>query len=1320
MENFNDTVHKTHSRGGSALLLTILVVSLLMVIVLSLTVFVRMELRTTQNRQVAFMARANARLGLHIALSELQRSVGPDQRFTARADIGEGDDTDNNGRPDNREVVQDAASYGLSVPVKGARNWTGVWGYYEDEQYYIDRPALFTWLVSGNENADYRTSDAVGDTFGQTVAFPEASPMGTPAEAVTPTSSLTYNPRSLSSAEQSDLALDLSSLDPLTINGSDAVLLVGPNSLAADSDPANGDETLDYVVAPKVTFDNGDASSGYAWWVGDEGIKAHLEGVDPRLNAASNAEKRLRSMTAPRSGVETITGLDFYDPFAVPTNASAAADPEQLAFLSGDPDSAADNIKRRFHDLASVSYGVLSNSRSGGLKRDLTAGLLSASPPAEIDDDVEIFGDLIPSVNLGQSPARLPSWGALRSYVQLQNSLSGDNPTVSPRPTTDTQMGIYPVIARFQIWMAPGVDTTGTSGINQIDALYIPSVVLWNPYDVTIEAHTYEGEFFTNVQSTGDGMDENYADTDTSSTRMPAYLVLSSPSGGEPYTSGHMGYGGWDTSAPIKVTLDCPEIPPGESIIFSLDSNVTLPVNTSTMVPLDLKPGFRPNFWNSPGVVTVSGGNVGGRETVSMARTTIFRAGFSLRLSNGTLLQRVDDNRWSPSYGKTLTYPDDPPLPVGPNPVITNWEKDGGTYGGEPAETFKTIDETNTTKLKQSIKVTPSGNDFFEYPSGNQPVLALGFTTVMEFSGRKFNKDPIGANTGNTFINPRLRWLANYNPAAPEIIRPGNDRRDDDEIKFYDSTPNYSSSGGMLDESATYKDGSVRQNRPRFYPDGEMSSGSFTGEIDRAFNGFSQLPDDQDVESFNTKTILFHLPRQETGVTSIGMLQHANLHPATGILTSDNGYAAASMPAYAIGNSWGDARVAPVVHLSKTNGKSSNADFDRQGIPNWSELPPPSVGFSTNRDYHFDLSFLINKKIWDGYFFSTVPAFGTVDETAFPLPSTAMMLHNPGVDDVTLSNHLQDYEKAASKLLVKGAFNINSTSVEAWKAVLSSTRRAPIVKNDGTTIIPTGAVFSRLPYPGLGVTDETNSATDFEPYSGVRELNDDQVTALAEQIVQSVRNHGPFPSLARFINRNPSAAISSSVERQAVQLVGPLQLAIDRTTFDDQLDFHSNTSNPEDQDSLTLINDHLVEDEDQYSPLTIVGTGTDGRNYFQHASAFGYNRGANRFYRDTSLGTYTAAAGIPGYLTSADLLQSLGPRLSARSDTFKIRAYGEITDSADNIIGRAWCEAIVQRTPEYVESSDDPEVWPPSSPQNIFFGRRFKILSMRWLQPSEI
>ena len=95
-----------------------------------------------------------------------------------------------------------------------------------------------------------------------------------------------------------------------------------------------------------------------------------------------------------------------------------------------------------------------------------------------------------------------------------------------------------------------------------------------------------------------------------------------------------------------------------------------------------------------------------------------------------------------------------------------------------------------------------------------------------------------------------------------------------------------------------------------------------------------------------------------------------------------------------------------------------------------------------------------------------------------------------------------------------------------------------------------------------------------------------------------------------------------------------------------------------------------------------------------------------------------AAAAAPGYLTQADILQALGSHLTARGDTFLIRSYGDCVNPKGKVESRAWCEAVVQRFPEKVNPAENISD-PPANPAKDF-GRRFRVVSFRWLGEEEI
>jgi type II secretory pathway pseudopilin PulG len=190
--------------------------------------------------------------------------------------------------------------------------------------------------------------------------------------------------------------------------------------------------------------------------------------------------------------------------------------------------------------------------------------------------------------------------------------------------------------------------------------------------------------------------------------------------------------------------------------------------------------------------------------------------------------------------------------------------------------------------------------------------------------------------------------------------------------------------------------------------------------------------------------------------------------------------------------------------------------------------------------------------------------------------------------------------------------------------------------------------------------------TNQNQWTGRRSLSDHEIKTLAEKLVEEVRKRGPFLSLADFINRRVG-------DDEALARAGALQSAIDTAKINKGYDSRPAAA------SATLA---FPAAENQ-SP---------------------------------------AAQGAPGIVKQADLLTPIAPVLSARSDSFMIRGYGEKLDgSGTKVLARAWCEAVVERDRGFVDSSDPPETATATlNPVNRKFGRRFVIRSFRWLHPNEI
>jgi hypothetical protein len=253
--------------------------------------------------------------------------------------------------------------------------------------------------------------------------------------------------------------------------------------------------------------------------------------------------------------------------------------------------------------------------------------------------------------------------------------------------------------------------------------------------------------------------------------------------------------------------------------------------------------------------------------------------------------------------------------------------------------------------------------------------------------------------------------------------------------------------------------------------------------------------------------------------------------------------------------------------------------------------------------------------------------------------------------------------------MVNGAYNVNSTRVEAWKAMLGSTRLAGF--GNGT-----GIPFPRILAPREGAWKNGDSADSDAVWAGYRELNEAEVNRLAIAIVAEVKKRGPFLSLADFVNRR--------LAEDETGRMGALQAAIENAGL-----------------NSTLVSGFPLNNRSSLPDYAHPDNLPDATRMEQ------------------TLKPDSKAWGATAYLTQADVLQVLGPALTARSDSFVIRAYGDAVDPGGRVQARAWCEAVVQRTPEPL-APDESGINPVGAGRDGDFGRRFIIQSFRWLSPDEV
>lgn len=449
------------------------------------------------------------------------------------------------------------------------------------------------------------------------------------------------------------------------------------------------------------------------------------------------------------------------------------------------------------------------------------------------------------------------------------------------------------------------------------------------------------------------------------------------------------------------------------------------------------------------------------------------------------------------------------------------------------------------------------------------------------------------------------------------------------------------------------------------------------------------------------KSVILFSPPQE--MVSLAQFQHADL------TADDRGPSIGHQPGNAVGNSY----YSPFVKRALSSQRRK--DYVVIGSPN------PSAVQGDVRTY-FDQSYLLNSVLWDTYFLSTIGTGQT--------PGNQRIAANPRILEIVpgrASGELRDATLAAKHLWVEGAFNVNSTRKDAWLALFATSRtlKLPVDLGDAD-----GTMFPRSLDQTAPAASDLPSGNGDDSWSGFRRLTNQQLEDLAEEMIRQVRLRGPFTSLSQFVNRS---LVDIKNDPEHLGRSGALQQAIDESGLN--LSPNRNDSGfrrlNAGRDRVTLLSDGKLPAADM--------TGSDP-SVFREDPADEYPVWAPQSRDDNPGNTASILAdrpmllesklrpeqgfrstNIPGWLSQADVLQVIGPVLSARSDTFRIRAYGEAVDKSGVIRGRAWCEAIVQRTPSYVDPTDSADRRDTELTSiNARFGRRFDIVGFRWLSADEI
>ena len=1296
------------SKRGFILILTLVLIALVTILMVVVSILARIERRASYNEAKVEQARQNAIFALNTAVAQLQREAGPDQRVTARADI-----------LSNRNQI-------------GQPYWTGVWKTYDPNTpyfQYLDGQAgdgvtsstnynIRKWSTIGSPTA---TGTAPDPTYGNMVWLVSGG-----------TNNSTINPTVTSTATW--------------MAGSNSVVLAQNLAVTGANGVVSGTTSVNVPLVPIVQGASSSTPIGhYGYWVSDEGVKAKINEPDPTFNASATSanfvQNQLHFMTP--QGTDILNGILGAGATTDIRAGTYATDLPKVTTLqslglvgvtntgtSAIPNMTGTGASYFSPDATTYSRGVLADVANGGLKTDLSqvfedpsqfqsfvknVQLWQPTPLTWAQGDAKAWSILAPCFDYyNNMPVTEfgPRWQSLYNYYSLYKNTAMVTEQQSPASPTApfSNLSQYSgavagtanpeLMARVYNYNSnpAGGNTSTYPQAQQVGEYYVPHVlaieldfsmasvetgtnwqllvyaeprlVLYNPYNVTLTNPPKPFQY----------------DINSNIFNKPLNIGLT----GDPVVSGTIVVNsskpvGWNGF--VSGTASTPAAP-----VFTVETGTN---------NLDLKPGE----------IKVVGLQTASANTSIPAGTT-----------QSTGVTDFDGSTQGNYLGG----------PVGSSQYSYIFA-DSSTGGTKWTGTCSGNDQVNVSVGGGSYS---SNAGFYNLPNvppiGLWPINGSGSQSL----GRFFNSSP--NLNGSSQIN--LGSLQNMKVSSPSagaatavpffqflIAVKGMQLPSTTGSASVPYSPVFSGVDGGVNPMPVFFDNTIQDINVSFNSSASLNGGgqiqstqsgdSFWGQYDAGSN-----PNDP---SF---LVLHDIPRQP--MISLGQFMHASFRNSM-FPNAEKGAGGmdTNTSMWPVGGSLAD----PFFPLTQT----------------YNNVPSAS---SASAVVCFDDNYLMNRALFDSYFFSTIPPpAGNMDSSyssimssvvsgsnAFTAPNikngTAVLPNSrihpywkngiPPVLSQSGANNLTNYLTGPANIMLDGAFNINSTSIPAWAALLSS------LSGNSDNYLSNGSMASPLSSTQLqnpifrvlsltGTAGVINSSSVTNPWAEVNSLTNQQVLSLATQIVNQVKQRGPFLSMADFLNRRLDSTTGFGSK-------GALQAAIDTGT-------NSNPPSPLPDNNAALLS-------------------------FGHASSVNSLQGSRGNHPTLAISSEVPAntvIGAPGYLMQQDIVQCFSPLMTARSDTFVVRCYGEADNQATGQPeGKAWCEAVVQRVPDFLDQTDlalttsnnsyssvvgniplgdatplYDRIKSPNSPappqilnsaSNYAFGRRFKVVSFRWLNETDL
>ena len=354
-------IRKFNRKNGFALVVTLSLMILLTVIAVGLLSLSSISLRSSSQSSAMATARANARLALMLAIGDLQKSAGPDQRVTARADIL---DTD---------------------PAKKSKNprLTGVWRSWDIKATTPPKPEEYEKTARDSKFLGWLTSSL--DNKASQIDFAKDTALtttGSPASAVA-----LWDKGSLGSAATATDTVVAAKIPTSPSRGALAWAVMDEGVKARINTPFVDDATT-------------------------KGMQSAQLGSGERPNTESITG--LGALTRPVFEYGK-TGFITVEKGISRQNLGLAA--ESLANKA-----TAEALKSLSHDVTSSSIGILTDTASGGLKEDMSLITNAAALPDPYKGKNvggKLVGKGVYESRLETTGPSDPTWESLWQYARI-------------------------------------------------------------------------------------------------------------------------------------------------------------------------------------------------------------------------------------------------------------------------------------------------------------------------------------------------------------------------------------------------------------------------------------------------------------------------------------------------------------------------------------------------------------------------------------------------------------------------------------------------------------------------------------------------------------------------------------------------------------------------------------------------------------------------------------------------------------------------------------------------------------------------------------